>query len=570
MDLQINNIGDYRHLLDAILAELERDRAVDRIWSGDYTVWGSEPAEISNRLGWLNSPQEMSSRIDGLRQLAFDLHKENYTHALLLGMGGSSLAPEVLRKTFGSRDGYLDLAVLDSTDPGAVLYHADRLDPAKTLFIVATKSGTTTETISFLKYFYNWISDRLPAEVAGDHFIAITDPGSSLAELADQYSFRASYLNDPDIGGRYSALSYFGLLPAVLMGVDVKSLLNHSFDMIKSCRKTSLSVEDGNPGVILGAVMGTLAEAGRDKLTIIASPRIASFGNWVEQLIAESTGKRGKGILPVVEDLPGGPSVYGDDRAFVYLKMMEDNSRDNAVDALENAGHPVIRLYIDGLNDIGGQFFLWEMATVVACRLLKVNPFDQPDVEASKILTGKMLGDYAKDGVLSHEVPVLTSGEIAVYGDVKADNPEEALAEFLSQAGPGDYVAIQAYLQPTDEADRALGELKTRIRDRYGRATTVGYGPRYLHSTGQLHKGDAGRGLFVQLTAEDARDAPIPDEIGSGDSSVTFSVLKRAQAMGDRKALLNAGRQAIRFHLGRDTTGGLRFLMKALQPSDRQ
>ena len=549
MDLQIN-IGNYRHLLDAVLVKLEKDRIVDRIWSGDYTVWGPEPAEISNRLGWLNSPQAMSGKIDDLRKLAFELHEEKYTHALLLGMGGSSLAPGVLRKIFGSRDGYLDLSVLDSTDPGAVLYHAGRLDSARTLFIVATKSGTTTETISFLKYFYNRVSDRLTAEVAGDHFIAITDPGSPLAEMADQYSFRASYLNDPDIGGRYSALSYFGLLPAVLMGVDVKSLLNRSFDMVESCRKTGLSVEDGNPGVMLGAVIGMLAEAGRNKLTIIASPQIASFGNWVEQLIAESTGKKGKGILPVVGEPVGPPGVYGDDRAFVYLKMVGDDLYDEAVDALENAGNPIVKLYLDNLYDLGGQFFLWEMATAVACHLLKVNPFDQPDVELAKLLAHKMMTEYTKNDVLPHEVPVLTSGGITVYGSVKAGSPEEALAKFLGHTRPGDYVAIQAYLQPTDKTDRVLDELKTTIRDKYGLATTAAYGPRYLHSTGQLHKGDAGRGLFIQLTADDERDAPIPDEIGSGNSSVSFSVLKRAQAMGDRKALLNAGRHVIRFHLG--------------------
>ena len=549
MDLQIN-IGNYRHLLDAVLVKLEKDRIVDRIWSGDYTVWGPEPAEISNRLGWLNSPQAMSGKIDDLRKLAFELHEEKYTHALLLGMGGSSLASGVLRKIFGSRDGYLDLSVLDSTDPGAVLYHAGRLDSARTLFIVATKSGTTTETISFLKYFYNRVSDRLTAEVAGDHFIAITDPGSPLTEMADQYSFRASYLNDPDIGGRYSALSYFGLLPAVLMGVDVKSLLNRSFDMVESCRKTGLSVEDGNSGVILGAVIGMLAEAGCNKLTIIASPQIASFGNWVEQLIAESTGKKGKGILPVVGEPVGPPGVYDDDRAFVYLKMVGDDLYDEAVDALENAGNPVVKLYLDNLYDLGGQFFLWEMATAVACHLLKVNPFDQPDVELAKLLAHKMMAEYTKNDLLPHEVPVLTSGGITVYGSVKAGSPEEALAKFLGHTRPGDYVAIQAYLQPTDKTDRALDELKTTIRDKYGLATTAGYGPRYLHSTGQLHKGDAGRGLFIQLTADDERDAPIPDEIGSGNSSVSFSVLKRAQAMGDRKALLNAGRHVIRFHLG--------------------
>jgi len=549
MDLQIN-IGNYRHLLDAVLVKLEKDRIVDRIWSGDYTVWGPEPAEISNRLGWLNSPQAMSGKIDDLRKLAFELHEEKYTHALLLGMGGSSLAPGVLRKIFGSRDGYLDLSVLDSTDPGAVLYHAGRLDSARTLFIVATKSGTTTETISFLKYFYNRVSDRLTAEVAGDHFIAITDPSSPLAEMADQYSFRSSYLNDPDIGGRYSALSYFGLLPAVLMGVDVKSLLNRSFDMVESCRKTGLSVEDGNPGVILGAVIGMLAEAGRNKLTIIASPQIASFGNWVEQLIAESTGKKGKGILPVVGEPVGPPGVYGDDRAFVYLKMVGDDLYDEAVDALENAGNPVVKLYLDNLYDLGGQFFLWEMATAVACHLLKVNPFDQPDVELAKLLAHKMMAEYTKNDLLPHEVPVLTSGGITVYGSVKAGSPEEALAKFLGHTKPGDYVAIQAYLQPTDKTDRALDELKTTIRDKYGLATTAGYGPRYLHSTGQLHKGDAGRGLFIQLTADDERDAPIPDEIGSETSSVSFSVLKSTQAMGDRNALLNAGRHVIRFHLG--------------------
>jgi len=443
--------------LDAVLVKLEKDRIVDRIWSGDYTVWGPEPAEISNRLGWLNSPQAMSGKIDDLRKLAFELHEEKYTHALLLGMGGSSLASGVLRKIFGSRDGYLDLSVLDSTDPGAVLYHAGRLDSARTLFIVATKSGTTTETISFLKYFYNRVSDRLTAEVAGDHFIAITDPSSPLAEMADQYSFRSSYLNDPDIGGRYSALSYFGLLPAVLMGVDVKSLPNRSFDMVESCRKTGLSVEDGNPGVMLGAVIGMLAEAGRNKLTIIASPQIASFGNWVEQLIAESTGKKGKGILPVVGEPVGPPGVYGDDRAFVYLKMVGDDLYDEAVDALENAGNPVVKLYLDNLYDLGGQFFLWEMATAVACHLLKVNPFDQPDVELAKLLAHKMMAEYTKNDLLPHEVPVLTSGGITVYGSVKAGSPEEALAKFLGHTRPGDYVAIQAYLQPTDKTDPCLG-----------------------------------------------------------------------------------------------------------------
>ncbi|MCK5878132.1 MAG: glucose-6-phosphate isomerase [Holophagae bacterium] len=563
MDLQIN-IGHYRHSLDAVLVELEKDRIVDRIWSDDYTVWGSEPAEISNRLGWLNSPQAMSGRIDGLRQLAFELHEENYTHALLLGMGGSSLAPEVLKKTFGFRDGYLDLAVLDSTDPGAVLYHADRLDPAKTLFIVSSKSGTTTETISFLKYFYNWMSDKLTAGVAGDHFIAITDPGSSLAELADHYSFRDTYINAPDIGGRFSALSYFGLVPAALMGVDIRRILDSSLEMEKRCRENDLSMEGGNPGGILGAVIGALTRAGRDKLTIIASPGIDCFGNWVEQLVAESTGKEGQGVLPVVGEPVGPPGVYGDDRVFVYLKMVGDDSHDDLVNALEDTGGPVVRLCIDNLYGLGGQFFLWEMATAVTGWFLQINPFDQPDVETSKIMTGKMLGDYARDGQLPDETPVLTCGGVSIYDKPSSKNMEGILETFLGQAEPGGYVAIQAYLQPADETDCALGELRTKIRDRYGFATTVGYGPRYLHSTGQLHKGDAGGGLFIQFTADDARDVLIPDKMESGASSVSFSVLKRAQAMGDWKTLLDAGRHVIRFHLDSDVLGGIETLTVAI------
>ncbi|MCK4535007.1 MAG: hypothetical protein KAT81_05695, partial [Syntrophobacterales bacterium] len=318
--------GKYGDLIENALTDLRESSVLDRIWSGDYSVWKPEPAGIADRLGWLNIVQKVRGDEDRLHRLALDVKSHGYTDILLLGMGGSSLAPGVFREAFGVCDGYPDLAVLDSTDPGVILYHADRLDPAKTLFIVSSKSGTTTETISFLRYFYNWMSDRLTADVAGDHFIAITDPGSSLAELADRYSFRDTYINAPDIGGRFSALSYFGLVPAALMGVDIRRILDSSLEMERQCRKNELSMEGGNPGGILGAVIGGLGRAGRDKLTIIVSPGIACFGNWVEQLIAESTGKEGKGILPVVGEPVGSPGVYGDDRVFVYLKMVGDDS----------------------------------------------------------------------------------------------------------------------------------------------------------------------------------------------------------------------------------------------------
>ena len=554
------NPGKYGDLIENTLTDLRESSVLDRMWSGDYSVWKPEPAGIADRLGWLKIAQKMREDAVRLQRFALDVKACGYTNILLLGMGGSSLAPGVFRAAFGVCDGYPDLAVLDSTDPGAILYHANRLDPAKTLFIVSSKSGTTIETISFLKYFYNWMSDRLTAGVAGDHFIAITDPGSSLAELANRYSFRNTYINAPDIGGRFSALSYFGLVPAALMGVDIRRILDSSLKMEKQCRENDLSMEKGNLGCILGAVIGTLARGGRDKLTIITSPAIECFGSWVEQLIAESTGKEGKGILPVVSEPVGPPGIYGDDRAFVYLKMAGDDSRDSVVALLEDAGNPLVRLSMDDLYDLGGQFFLWEMATAVAGHIMGINPFDQPDVEASKILTGKLLEDYGKDGRLSDETPVLTCDGISVYGKPLSENMEGMLEAFLKQAEPGGYVALQAYLQPTGETDHALDELRTKIRDRYKFAATVGYGPRYLHSTGQLHKGDTGRGLFVQFTADDARDVPIPDEMESKASSVSFSVLKRAQAMGDRDVLLNAGRRVMRFHLGVDVTDGIETL----------
>lgn len=558
-DLRVHP-GRYGYLIENALADLRENNIIDRIWLEDYSVWKPRPDEISNRLGWLNITREMYEDAERFRRPALDIKSRDYKDVLLLGMGGSSLAPGVFRSVFGLREGYPDMAVLDSTDPGAVLYHADRLDPARTLFIVATKSGTTTETISLLKYFYTWVSGRLKKNSAGDHFIAITDPGSNLAGLADRYSFKDKYMNAPDIGGRFSALSYFGLVPAALIGVDIKQILDSSAEMETRCRENDFSTERGNPGAVLGAVLGSLACAGRDKLTIIASPGIECFGGWVEQLVAESTGKEGKGILPVVDEPVGPPGVYGNDRVFVYLKMSGDDSRDDAVTALEDAGNPVVRIYINDLYDLGGQFFLWEMATAVAGWFLKINPFDQPDVEASKILTGRMLGEYAKAGRFPDETPVLTCDGVSVYGEPLSDSMEGMLENFLGQLEPGGYVAIQAYLQPTDKTDNALGELRRRIRDKYGLVTTAGYGPRYLHSTGQLHKGDSGRGLFIQLTADDTLDAPIPDEIGSGKSSVSFSVLKKAQTMGDRNALLNAGRRVIRFHLGSDIAGGIKKL----------
>ncbi len=532
------SLGTYQAAVDAALAEMARQRIVPRIWQHDHTVWKPQPTEIANRLGWLHIAQAMREQIGCLEALAADVRAAGYTHALLLGMGGSSLAPEVMRRTFGVQPGYLSLDVLDSTDPAAVLAHAERLDLARTLFIVSTKSGSTVETLSFFKFFYNRLADVLDIEEVGAHFLAITDPGSKLADLAQAYDFRATFPNDPHIGGRYSALSYFGLVPTALIGLDLELLLD---------RAMTVASDDG---AYLGAVVGQLARAGRDKITFVASPPIASLGDWLEQLIAESTGKEGRGILPIVGEPLGPPEVYGDDRLFVYLRLDGDDTCDAALQALQDAGQPVLRLHLRDRYALGAQFFLWEMATAVAGHHLGINPFDQPNVEAAKLLAHQMVTAYVEKDALP--------------GGKAAPLSRQALSEFLAQAQAGDYLALQAYLQPTRDTTAALQALRVKLRDRLKVATTVGYGPRFLHSTGQLHKGDAGNGLFVQFTADDPRDVPIPDEAGKPESSITFGVLKMAQALGDGQALRDAGRRVIRFHLGRDVIGGLKQLAEGL------
>jgi glucose-6-phosphate isomerase len=554
-------LGTYQNAVDAALANLRDHAIIARIWKHDHTVWKPEPMEITNRLGWLHSPEVMMEAIPEITALVDEVRAAGYTHALLLGMGGSSLAPEVFRFTFGVKSGYLDLAVLDSTDADAVQAYAQRLDPAKTLFIVSTKSGGTVETFSFFKYLYNLTAAKIGQEKTGAHFIAITDPGSGLADTAKKYNFRKTFLNDPNIGGRYSALSYFGLVPAALLGVDLKMLLDRAQTMACNSEGCNCPVGGDNSSGKLGAMIGELAAAGRDKVTLIASPPIKHFGAWAEQLIAESTGKEGKGILPVDGEEVGTPNVYANDRLFAYLRLEGDSTYDAKVEALQQAGHPVVQLNLRDLYDLGGEFFRWEMATIIASRRIKINPFDQPNVESAKILARQMVAAYQKEGKLPELTPSLRVNNVAVYSDFAAKTLDEALNKFLAQAQAGhSYVALQAYVQTTPETDAALQNLRTKIQTRFRVATTVGYGPRFLHSTGQLHKGDAGNGLFIQFTSDPMQDAAIPDEAGAPKSSMTFGVLKLAQALGDRQALLDAGRRVIRFHLGKDVAGELQKL----------
>lgn len=528
------HFGAHAAAVDAALDQLRRDDVAARIRRKDHTVWSLDPREISNRLGWLDSPSAMVAELPRLTAFRDELLENGVDTVVLLGMGGSSLAPE----GFGAMlraPGHPALVIIDSTDPDLIAGRTGGLDLTRTLFIVATKSGGTVETLSAFKYFFRRLVDH-GALHPGRQFVAITDPGSALEALAREHGFREIFLNDPDIGGRYSALSFFGLVPAVLVGVDAGRLLE----------RARAAAEDDELATTLAALMGGMARRGRDKLTISSSPELASFADWAEQLVAESTGKNGVGVLPVVHEPLASPDSYGSDRVFVDLRLAGDSARDAALAALAAAGHPVLVLDLADRYDIGGQFFVWELATAMAGALLGVQPFDQPNVEAAKNLARDMVAAYLETGALP--------------GSESSPVEQDHLEAFLARAEPGDYVAIHAYLDPVPEVEAALSGLREAIRGRHRLATTLGYGPRFLHSTGQLHKGDGGNGLFIQLISEPAADLPIPDEPDATGSTMSFQTLKRAQALGDGQALEAAGRRLIRFELGREAAAAIRLL----------
>lgn len=533
------SFGEREPVIQEALSEALEQNVIPRIFKYDHTVWKENPAEIINRLGWLQIPEKMAADSKRLQSWAGQIANSGFTRGLLLGMGGSSLSAEVFRHTFGIKPGYLNLSILDSTDPDAVRSISATLVPEKTLFIVATKSGGTAETRSFMNYFFEWMKIRLPGADPGSHFIAITDPGSSLIQDARSLNFRDVILNDPNIGGRFSALSYYGLVPASLTGLDIDALLAGAINMMKQCRKKH------NPALLIGVALGRLAKAGVDKATFIFSDEIARFGDWVEQLIAESTGKDNRiGILPVVGEEAGGPDVYEKDRVFISITLDGDTTRSEFINPLKAAGYPVIELQIKEKIHLGGLFYLWELITAIACEQLRVNPFDQPHVQTAKTIAREKIKDYQNNRTIP-------KGSVL-------EPSAETLSDFLYQARPGDYIAIQAFVQPTQETDAAVAQLRFYLRQSTKLAVTAGYGPRFLHSTGQLHKGDSGKGLFIQFISDiPSEDVPIPDIPGNPASSITFGVLRNAQALGDYEALLNANRRVIRFNLGSDVPGNI-------------
>jgi transaldolase/glucose-6-phosphate isomerase len=546
-------LGGYGAAVDARLASWQEEGFGRRLWEKDPTLWSREPIpELSDRLGWLDLPNSMTALADTLSRLAREVGSEGIRDAVVLGMGGSSLAPEVFSRTFGPAFGQPALTVLDSTHPDAVRALGSRLDPEKSLFVVSSKSGTTTEMRSFFFYFWELLKD-VPQR--GRHFVAVTDPGTPLEKLARERGFRAVINAPTEVGGRYSALTPFGLVPAALLGVDVNRLLSRARGMAQACGPNERA--DANPGLRLGAAMGELARAGRDKVTFVTSHSLESFPDWIEQLIAESTGKiilaggEHRGIVPVAGEPLGPPEAYGDDRFFAALLHQGDDvaAIEQRLGALEGAGHPVARFHLSDRYDLGAEMFRWEVATAAAGAVLELNPFDQPDVQLAKELSGKMM-KAAESGPLP-----------PAEREVRAADAEAlvaALTGWVRGARAGDYLGVHAYLAPTPRKSEELRALQAALHEKTRLAVTLGYGPRFLHSTGQLHKGGPDRCRFLQLVDNPAEDLAVPE------THYTFGTLIHAQSEGDRQALEQRGREVLRVQLGRDDDQGLRRLIQDL------
>jgi len=554
-------LGSYQSAVTNAVDKMRRSNIAARIWANDFHVWKSSPQEISNRLAWLHAPLETSANVKSIRASLEPFTNGSIEDVVLLGMGGSSLSAEVFNNIFGSAPGFPRLQILDTTDPQVIHDVAEKLNLAKTLFIVSSKSGSTLEIVSLFHYFYNLTAEK-PGVSANEHFMFITDEGSPMLEQAWRLQLPYVFSNNPNIGGRYSALSLVGMIPAALIGVEIDKILQNALAVASQEKADFFSGKGDSTGCFLGAALGTLAQYGRDKLTLILPPSWGSFGDWLEQLIAESTGKEGKGILPVLNEPQMDVSSYGEDRVFVIFNHNEDDWS-SWITRLASAGHPVLKVRINGFYDLGGQMFLWEMATAVASHIMGINPFDQPDVEATKKHTKQMIAQFKINQTWPETKLSLTEGDCEIYGEISGSNTSVALKNFLSSS-QNSYVGLQVYLSPSAEIHQALDALRAEISCKYGMAVTIGYGPRYLHSTGQLHKGDAGRGMFIQLTGENILDVEIPDALCERGSSLTFGQLKAAQGEADRLALMDKGRKIIRIHWKKDPVAGLRNLTENL------
>ena len=552
------------------MSEWQSGGKMKRLWQRDATLWTGD--DESKWLGWLDIIDEQIAQQDQLQKFAKEVQQRGFEHVLLLGMGGSSLCPEVLRMTFGRITHFPTLHVLDSTDPAQVKAFEHQIEISKTLFIVSSKSGSTLEPNIFKQYFFERTKQAVGATKVGSHFVAITDPGSHMQQVAEGDRFLHVFFGRPSIGGRYSALSNFGMAPAAAMGIDTKKFLAFADEMKRACGP-DVSIEE-NSGAMLGIVLGTAATSGRDKVTIITSPNISDLGAWLEQLLAESTGKVGKGISPVDREALGSPEVYGNDRVFAYVRLeaAPDAAQEAKVAALEKAGHPVVRLTMPDVYHLGAEFFRWEIATAVAGSIIGINAFNQPDVEASKVETRKLTSEYEKTGSLPAERPILEDSGVKLFTDeknaaelAKAAGSDKSLAGYLrahlGRIKAGDYFATLAYIQMNEEHEQALQRMRHMVRDKKRVATCLGFGPRFLHSTGQAYKGGPNSGVFLQITCDDSVELPVPGQ------KYTFGVVKAAQARGDFQVLADRGRRALRVHLGSNLKAGLATLQWAIEKS---
>jgi transaldolase/glucose-6-phosphate isomerase len=549
--------------VDACLPIWKKKGNIKRLWQKDASLWTG--ADEDKWLGWLDITEQQLADIEKLHEIAADIKKAGFKNALLLGMGGSSLCPEVLRLTFGTTTGFPDLHVLDSTDPAQIKSIEEKIDLGSTICIVSSKSGSTLEPNIYKQYFFERVRSKVGDKEVGNRFIAITDPGSKMQRVAERDKFRKIFMGVPSIGGRYSALSNFGMVPGAVMGIDVEKFLQNTQEMVEACGPDTDATT--NPGVILGTILGIAANQGRDKITIVTSQGIFDLGAWLEQLIAESTGKSGKGIIPVNRERLAKPDTYGSDRVFAYLRLESDPDKEQsaAVDALAKAGHPVVRIVLPDIYTLGQEFFRWEIATAVAGSLIGINAFNQPDVEASKVETKKLTTEYESTGKLPPESPFFTGDGAKLYADPKNAAALKGgatltgfLKKHLARIGDGDYFAVLGYITMNEAHEEALQAIRLAVRDNKKVATVLGFGPRFLHSTGQAYKGGPNSGVFLQITCDDAVDILVPGQ------KYTFGVVKAAQARGDFAVLAERGRRALRVHLGKDVAAGLATLTEAV------
>jgi glucose-6-phosphate isomerase len=560
------HLGELQQFVDTTGATFSSNSIIKRLWEKDYAIWRTEDVHkksILNRLGWLESVELMRQNADGLIAFAKEIRSAGFTHAVVLGMGGSSLCPDVCRATFGSAREYPQLLVLDSTNPVSVRRIEKSVVLETTLFVVASKSGGTTETNMFYKYFYDKVAQSKGSD-AGRNFVAITDAHTQMEKIAKEKAFRKIFLNPEDIGGRYSALSYFGLVPMALIGMDVLKILDSASAMIATSKLLDLKE---NPSAMLGVCIAEAFKAGRDKLTLIASKQIETFNYWTEQLIAESTGKEGKGIVPIVGETP--PKDFPSDRVFVFLRLKNEKASSRLLEEkLGAAGQPMIEIVLEDEYELGGEFFRWEFATSIAAVVLQINPFDEPNVKESKDNTVRVIEEFKKSGALPKQNPLAEANGLSIFcepsysAQLAKSAGGHSLKEFLHahfrQCVHGDYASVLAYVDQNENNMKMLQLLRSAIGNRTSCATMLGFGPRYLHSTGQLHKGGKQNGVFLLLTAEESVDCKIPGELFS------FEVLKNAQAIGDYRSLAGRSLRVMRVHLGKNIKGGLDYLHSIL------